>query len=357
MRRPYHPGPSALPLGLALVLASFACSSDREAGGTTFATLGDDGVDPTGSDETGINPTSTSSGDGDPSSGDGDPTSGDGDEDGIKFDIVDPDAFDPDMFGDDACQKVDLLFVIDNSWSMESEQASLVASFPGFVAGIQASLDSAESYHVGVVSTDTYDHNSVGCNEVGALVTKTGGSASSNMNCEPFSSGARFLDETEPDLAAKFACIAQVGTGGAADEVMAEAAYKAVSPAFDAPGECNTGFLRDDALLVVVIITDEDDQHGCVLGGNTCGSDGEPADWAQQLIQAKGGIEENVVVLTLAGGPNNGCEADDAQRLVAMTSLFTNGSVGDICAPSYEGFFNAAISVIDSACDSFTPPG
>jgi hypothetical protein len=344
------------PIGpLILGALLFGCSSEdggrSSTEGTGITTIGDgtsgnDGVE--------------SSDSSDDASTTDDPTTDDstGGDDGFKFDLGGlPGDGDGEPM-DEGCQKVDLLFVIDNSGSMEDEQASLVASFGGFVTGIQAALDSADSYHVGVVTTDSYDDNANGCTGLGALVTSTGGTASSNSNCLPFSSGARYLDNTEPDLTSKFSCIAQVGISGSGDEIQAQAGYQAVSPALAAPGACNEGFIRDDALLVVVIITDEDDEEDCIpLFGCSGGSDDNPPDWAAKFTQYKGGIEENIVILALVGGPNNGCGADNCDRLVALTNWFTNGSVGDICAASYEGFFNDAIAVIDDACTNFTPPG
>ena len=37
--------------------------------------------------------------------------------------------------------------------------------------------------------------------------------------------------------------------------------------------------------------------------------------------------------------------------------MFVNGSVGNICATDYGPFFMDAISVIESACNDFKPPG
>jgi hypothetical protein len=285
------------------------------------------------------------------SESDGD-TGDTGDTGGVRFDVGSAGG------GTDVpmaveCQNVDLLFVIDNSASMQSEQASLVASFGGFVAGIQTALESAKSYHIGVVTTDNYAYNAPSCRSLGALVTRTGGGASSNTDCLPFASGMRYLDDSEPDLASKFACIGQVGISGSSGEMQAEAGYRAVSPALNAAGACNEGFIREDALLIVVIITDEDDKGGFVIGG----SEGEPIDWFETFVSYKGGIEENIVVLSLVGGPNNSCGAEHCVRLISMTNMFTNGSIGDICAPSYETFFTDAVDVIDEACTNFTPPG
>ena len=263
-----------------------------------------------------------------------------------------------DTGGGAGCQKVDLLFVIDNSGSMQDEQASLIASFEGFVNGIQAELDSADSYHIGVVTTDAYDDNAPGCQGLGHLVTQTGGEGSSATDCLPFTTGKRFLDNTEPNLQDKFACIAQVGISGSGDEVQAQAGYTAVTKSLSEPGACNDGFIREDALLVVVFITDEDDAPDCVpIIGCLGGSGGDPPDWAAQFTQSKNGIQDNIVMLALVGqSGNNSCGADHCTRLIALTNWFINGSSGDICAPSYEGFFTEAISVIDTACDNFTPP-
>jgi hypothetical protein len=127
----------------------------------------------------------------------------------------------------------------------------------------------------------------------------------------------------------------------------------------NAPGACNDGFIRDDALLVVVIITDEEDTPDCIpffgcLGG---GSEGNPPDWFQKFSDAKAGIQENIVMLALVGqSAQNACSADHSVRLIALTNWFFNGSVGDICAPDYSPFFTSAISVIEDACDNFMPP-
>jgi hypothetical protein len=172
------------------------------------------------------------------------------------------------------------------------------------------------------------------------------------------------MDETEPDLAAKFACAANVGVAGDGDERMMLATTTALNPASNAPGACNDGFLRDDALLVIVLITDEDDSNQecppipgfpCIPTGG--GSPGTPPDWAMEVVQRKGGVQGNVVVLAIAGDQGNSCDADWSQRVIAFTNWFTNRSLGDICAPSYSQFLSDAISVIDTACDEFTPPG
>jgi len=254
------------------------------------------------------------------------------------------------------CAKVDLLFVLDNSHSMGTEQGALVASFPAFMADLDATLDATDSYHLGVVTTDAYAFNEPGCQSLGALVTATGGANASATTCGPFS-GGRFMTEAE-DLDASFTCAAQVGTDGSIDERPIEAMLEALGPAQAAA--CNAGFSRPDALLVVVLITDEEDDHEQQLG-QTIGSPGDPLDWYAALVEHVG-VEQNVVVLTIAGGhPDNVCgfpvgaTAEDAPRLRTFTEMFTHAYLGDICAGTYAAFFEAAVGVIDLACEGFEP--
>src|SRR5687767_15154056 len=56
-----------------------------------------------------------------------------------------------DVFVQVTTPKVDVLWVIDNSGSMEDEQADLVANFPAFMDFF---LGSGLDYHIGVTSTD-----------------------------------------------------------------------------------------------------------------------------------------------------------------------------------------------------------
>lgn len=286
-----------------------------------------------------------------------------------KFDFgVQPDVAEP--MPDTGCTKVDLLFVIDSSGSMEDEQVVLVQSFPDFVAEMQTQLADTDSYHIGVVSSDAYPFNDPACAVDGALVTQTGGAGSSNSVCTPFATGKRWLDQSEPNLNQKFSCAGQVGINGDGNERPIHAMITAVGAGMNGPGACNDGFIRPDALLVVVLITDEEDDHevqACNMVPQP-GSPGEPPGWFQGLVAAKAGIETNIVVLSLIGPTGQPCPALDkcgggiigaelSPRLVEFTEMFTYGIVGQICAPSYKQFFSDAIAQISSACEGYTPPG
>jgi hypothetical protein len=306
----------------------------------------------------------------------GDDTADDDDDDS------DPTDDKLDVFGGDAgntggdtsstgCKKVDLLFVIDNSGSMADEQYNLITSFPDFIDGMRTRLSETDGYNVGVISTDVYtgDLTCLPLQE-GALVTETAGGGSSNATCAPYTSGLRFMTEAD-DLESKFACAAQIGISGDGDERPVQATLAAFAPGITAPGACNEGFLRDDALLVVVMITDEEDDHegeaeACDQSPQQ-GSAGEPAEWFDALVAIKG-EETSIVLLSLLGPTgvdaclaldkcNGGIDgAEPAPRLLELTDMFTYGFVGPVCQP-YGPFFLEAIDVIQSACDEFEPPG
>jgi len=282
-----------------------------------------------------------------------------GDGQGVKFDLgVQPDA---NVDLDEGCTKVDFLFVIDNSGSMNDEQANLVNSFPGFISGIQSSLEQVDEYQVGVVTTDAYSPNNAvaGCNVLGGLVTRTGGSYSSNSQCGPYAAGANYMTELD-DLQQSFACAAQVGTSGSGTERPMDALVSVVDKVHGGPGQCNEGFLRDDALLVVVIITDEWDGPN---DPESPGSSGTPQDWYDSVIAAKLGIPENAVALALinyqgsptcppASAPYDGAHIRDF-----VTLFGENGFLGGVCEPDYGPIFSDAVAVIEGACNNFQPPG
>jgi hypothetical protein len=133
-----------------------------------------------------------------------------------------------------------------------------------------------------------------------------------------------------------------------------EAMVAAVS-GVGAAGTCNYDFLRDDAILVVTYVTDEDDNAGD-------GSSGGVDVWRQALIDAKNGDEAAIVVLGLFGDddlPNAQCNggAETSPRLRSfLDSWGDHGFFGSICAPDYDQFFQAAVDIIDTTCDEFTPP-
>jgi hypothetical protein len=387
-----------LALGAGIVLV--ACSEPpREEEAVEQPTVGNSNGD---SGSGNGSASGTTSGSASATSGAADSSTGD---DEIKLDVgqqtTGQTTANPD--GDQGCKKVDFLFIIDNSGSMGDEQDNLIASFPGFIDTIQNTLDEAQDYHIMVLDSDPWVYEGCqgacdsgclpdGCglppafecilpcalsltcigqytcgvttpfeceDVLGAGVTYPRGSQSSNQDCN-FSTGARYMDSSEPDLAATFGCAADVGTGSTAGtEKPMEAMVQAVTPGTEAFG-CNEGFIRDDAILVVTFVTDEDDSND---------SAGTVEGWRQALIAAKGGDETAVVVLGLFGDndqpgaicppldedSNDGAEPSEKLRSF-VDSWGPRGFAGSVCAPSYNDFFQEAVNIIDNTCEDFTPP-
>jgi hypothetical protein len=286
---------------------------------------------------------------------------------------------------------------------MEDEQQNLINSFPGFIDTISQTLQ-AQDYHIMAVATDNGEMTGLNAMCVNGNCTCTpapvccqqacgwGGGTCNGFDCNNLPIGVcdtqygagktydadgnfcnladdrRWMTDLQPNLGSTFECIARVGTYGSGDEKPMLAMTEAVSDPLNDPGGCDEGFLRDDAILVVTFITDEEDDHA---GDPGSGSPGEPADWAQSLIAAKQGNAGAVVVLGLFGdndqqgsvcGPpadpnNGGTGAEPGVRLRAFTEMFDHGVVGSVCAPDFTPFFEQAVSVIDTTCEEFVPPG
>jgi hypothetical protein len=173
--------------------------------------------------------------------------------------------------------QVDILFMIDNSPSMAPKQAALRASFPELVTRVQtlATAGLPASFHIGVVDSDLgagpYNLNSGQCHPDGDggqlnTVARTSTLGPPPADCASFqlAGGAHYIDYNNItgsynfgpglDLPTAFSCIASVGDGGCGFESQLESVYRVLTQP-----ELNPGFLRNDALLVVVFVTDEDD--------------------------------------------------------------------------------------------------
>lgn len=323
----------------------------------------------TGVSSGGINPTQPTTESGEDDGGDG----------SIKLDTENADGTGngAEGAGGAGCEKVDFLFVIDSSASMEDEQSNLLGSFPGFITAIEDTLDLTD-FHMMVVDAGSVVGG--GCDgTLGAGRT----TSASGANCG-LAGSTRYATQDQADLGAAFSCMGARGFAGPGDEQTMDALVAAIGP-LNADGGCNSGFLRDDAILVVTIITDEEDSPSdtvaippldgsCAPADADPNSSGNPDTWVAAVVAAKAGNEAAAVVLSLLGDCDLGgsCQgivldtanpaapvtgAEPAPRIRQFTESFGFGSVGPVCAADYTPFFLDAVSVIESACDDFVPPG
>lgn len=163
--------------------------------------------------------------------------------------------------------KLDLLLVIDNSDSMEHEQKSLKQSFPSDLERLRTAKlgQQLPDLRIGVISTDL----GAGPYKVGKC--RPGGDQArlqtlqTIAGCTPpvdpwiaYSPGKTNVPGSGSALSrAKnaFICISQLGTGGCGFEQPLEAMQTALDPTL----QVNPGFLRPDAMLAVIFLSDEDD--------------------------------------------------------------------------------------------------
>ncbi len=142
-----------------------------------------------------------------------------------------------DIFRQDSKPKADILMVIDSSGSMFDKQMSLSQNFASF---IKYADSRGIDYHIAVTTTDMDDPNFKGRFWAGPTHPE------------------KVLTPTTPDVANKFKAKVNVGTVGSATEMeFAPTLAALTAPLIVAE---NANFLRDDANLAVVAVTDEIEQ-------------------------------------------------------------------------------------------------
>jgi hypothetical protein len=169
----------------------------------------------------------------------------------------------------------------------------------------------------------------------------------------------RWLDRTDTTMAQTLACRANVGTSGPGFEMpllMSKWALK------ERAADTNAGFLRDDALLAVVILTDEDDQSTTQNNFTVSVTSQPPIDWnpSDQVAffdQLKGN-RTRWAAGVIAGDGN--CQsgfgmAADGVRLKQFVTLANgNGSTqavfSSICDGDLTGGLKDALDLFQAAC-------
>ena len=277
--------------------------------------------------------------------------------------------------------KVDLLFVISREGQMVTEQTQLLASFSGFIDTIEQKLEGFD-VHIMTANPDggwpghacddawwgckmnypdcgpsakdydceTFPGMVTSCDkQLGAGLVFNAGGYAANKLCD-LHGGHRYIVGDEPDMAGAFECIAKVGASGGT-ALMGDAMIAALSDKLNGTGGCNEGFLRDDALLVVALISDHQDEYSKSY-----------AKQQYEAIVAAKGDPSGVVLLGVVPQPLGdaepvpGCTYDiPPLDFSDLFSRFSYTVVGDTCAPSYAPFFAAAVDKINEACGSFVP--
>lgn len=186
----------------------------------------------------------------------------------------------------------DILFVVDNSASMDEEEALLAENFSAFVDVLTQTY---ADYQIGIVTTDV--------ETVDAGVLREG-----------------ILTATTDDIAGAFERAVGVGTYGSRDEQGLAAATLAADPTR------NPGFVRPDSRFNVVFVSDEDDH-----------SPGEVATYIDGLknLSGDGGFAAHALVGDVPAGCVSGTSAADPGARYLEVVKTSDGWSDSICADDY----------------------
>ncbi len=218
--------------------------------------------------------------------------------------------------------KTDVLFVIDNSGSMDWAQTELIAAFPAF---LEQATNLGAAFHIGVIATEV-NTAETGFGDPprdivpGVLVQAPG---------QP-----RIITNATPDPVAALADNANLGTC-CSDEQEAGlgAAWMALSAPLAEDPAANANFRRRDARLVIVVLSDEQDQSR------------GPTDFYVEAFRSPGVADDpNAVQLAaIVGDAPAGCGndlADSGSRYIEVADR-TGGRFISICTADWAGAMSA----------------
>lgn len=210
---------------------------------------------------------------------------------------------------------VDILFVVDDSGSMASHQTNLSKNISLFTAEIQKNqfLD----YHIGVVTTSMWP--GTGCDPATRIC--------GNGILVRSPTGVPFITRQTPNGLAMLEKNLIVGTSGNSQEKI----FDPIQAAFSQPaiGGDNVGFLRSEASLAIVVITDTEDQS----------TNSDPRSIASFLTNLKSGRPERVLfygamIPSTVATPS--CPRDDGPPLKIEQVMTTfKGTEFNVCDNDY----------------------
>lgn len=221
-----------------------------------------------------------------------------------------------DVFLQEPTNEVDILWIVDNSNSMEDEQEAIAEKFQEFITNIE---DANADFHLGVVSTDLDDPDQNG-----------------KLQGEPL-----FLTPAD-DYVPLFQERIQLGIDGSQNEKGIDAALTALTEPL--LSGYNQGFRRPGATLSIIYLSDEND---CTDRGALNSYSGPEAcyEHSDQLVDVVDLIEEykdlqtqseRIVVSAIVGPEvDSGCDGSKpGWRYLSMAEAF-GGIQASICEANF----------------------
>lgn len=203
---------------------------------------------------------------------------------------------------------VDVLWVVDNSGSMSSIVEYLGDRFASFLK----TFDTMEiDYRIAVTSTDMYDPTQQG----------------------RFLGPEKVISRADSDPVGLFVEATDLGSSGSGAEQGMDAAYAALtSPLIDNE---NAGFIREDAVLAVVVISDEDDDSDIGNGDFIRWLDGFKGDPDRTSLSAVVGDWDGGFGIGCTSGGFPPVTAEAAERYVKVQRA-TDGTFQSICDEDFD---------------------
>lgn len=208
--------------------------------------------------------------------------------------------------------KVDILFVIDNSGSMEYEQKSMANRVRNFLDVVKG-LD----WQIAVTTTDPRSGYTGGDGVLLPLYGKTGQYIlNSSMNHE--------------DARETLSRTLQRPETGSGTEQGINAAYRAIERSLSSKPGVNANFIRSDAQLAVVVISDEDESANAHRN--------DPQNLLTYIQTSFNGQKAFSFHSIITRPDDTACKnthgATYGQRYAQISNM-TGGVIGDVCATDY----------------------
>jgi hypothetical protein len=160
-------------------------------------------------------------------------------------------------------RNVDLLFLIDDSSSMGKSQDNLRRNFPSFMTKLKGLPGGLPNVHIAIASSDMGAGSAGGCDKSKGGIFQyapRGDCTSTGLEANAtFISDINGVRNYNGNLEDVFTCMAALGEGGCGFENQFAAVARALGADGQPPPQENQGFLRPDAYLAIVMITNEDD--------------------------------------------------------------------------------------------------
>lgn len=264
------------------------------------------------------------------------------------------------------CTKMDIVFVVDDSGSMAEEQNNLAVNFPKFVQKIESFKTKGGSkldWRLAVTTTARNISYNMQVPGFGTMPMNEKGDDGAFRTGSGCGGSKPWIATGDSNPEGTFQCRAKAGTGGSSIEMPLEALKLSLVDRV-ADGK-NAGFLRPDALLAFVVLTDEDDcsrsDNNFTIANDKCDTmqGTNPVSHYKQVLDGVAQGEGRWAAAVIAGQTqckSSFGDAIEAKRLKDFTALpGVKSTFSSICDGDLSVALDKALDLFDGACKTLPP--